>query len=275
METRVQDDLERAMEKEMFHMLFEENQELRKTVNKLMEQQSSVGSWSNLRCQGMVVEDHIHHHLHHLGATVRNQMEFKHTPNGTRIPSGPPPAPIREVPAFPFPEWTYLQETYENTDYRGPCIRCPWGTRCKLQGCRVNYFQDIGIEGIQSRGGEQLRDKGSRGGMHSRQELQGCPKEPGGGKESRQVQRDGVEKDLSTRELVLTMKERWLSQEMGEFKQVLQRYSRAEGGNRLSSSYWQEPFGQGQGSRGREELHKVIGRLSTTVYTMVIGRRSR
>ena len=243
--TKVQDDLERAMEKEVFNMLFEENQELRKTVNKLMEQQSSVGSWSEISGDGGR-GPHPPPPPPPQSASPEcggGQREERYTPNGTKVPPGPPPVPIKEVPAFPFPEWTYLQKVYEGADQRGPC-KMSMGDTMRAQRNEEGLHPGYWDRGIQSRGGE----KGLRGGVHPRQGVQERSAEPGGGMESRHA-RGGLQDDLQIREDMVKMREKWLSEEMAEFKQVLHRYSKEQGGNRLSANYWQVPFGETQNNQ--------------------------
>ena len=49
---------------------------------------------------------------------------------------------------------------------------------------------------------------------------------------------------------MVKIKEKWLSEEVTELKQVLKQYAKGESGNRLSSEYWEEPFSR---STKREE----------------------
>eukprot|EP00438_Fugacium_kawagutii_P033247 Skav228431 [mRNA] locus=scaffold1325:416500:425994:- [translate_table: standard] len=114
--SRVSDDLQRALEREMVNQLHEQNVQLKAEIEQLKKQQGttpgSMGSWSEVTAVG----SHGH------SATFRDDRgadgsspkmkrvslppEARYTPGGTRVPDGEPPDEVGadRVPPCPPPE---------------------------------------------------------------------------------------------------------------------------------------------------------------------------
>ena len=78
------DDLQREVEKEVVRTLQEENEQLRRKMQELMqkmEEKSGNSDWSEVSAGSP---------RHRKGAADRRE-EVRYTPNGTQVPTGPPP----------------------------------------------------------------------------------------------------------------------------------------------------------------------------------------
>ena len=96
------DDLQREVEKEVVRTLQEENEQLRRKMQELMqkmEDKSGNSDWSEVSAGSP---------RHRKGAADRRE-EVRYTPNGTQVPTGPPPVTMEvdrpPVPPWPFPDW--------------------------------------------------------------------------------------------------------------------------------------------------------------------------
>ena len=111
LDPRVQDDLERAMEKEVFMQLHEENLKLKSEIEKLQQQTKNGNSsgWSEV---SMGTETRGPP----MGEAAEERARF--TPNGTRVPSGPPPGDEDEI-WKKIPPWPL--GNYEKVEMDEPC----------------------------------------------------------------------------------------------------------------------------------------------------------
>eukprot|EP00434_Breviolum_minutum_P012623 symbB.v1.2.011127.t1/scaffold732.1/size241626/1 len=103
------DDLQREVEKEVVRTLQEENEQLRRKMQELMqkmEEKSGNSDWSEVSAGSPRLRK---------GAADRRE-EVRYTPNGTQVPTGPPPVTMEgdrpPVPPWPFPDW----EVYEKDE---------------------------------------------------------------------------------------------------------------------------------------------------------------
>ena len=134
---RHEDGLQREVEKEMVKMLQDENEKLRHQMTELMkkmEARSGKSEWSEVTVEspGPRKEDQV-------------RMERpRYTPNGTKVPEGPPPLEcgrqLPPVPPWPFPEW----EIYEK-DEGGR------GKRMELESMEWELHRGIPGGGMKSR----------------------------------------------------------------------------------------------------------------------------
>ncbi len=112
MDPRVQDELERAMEKEVFTQLHEENVRLKPEIEKLQQKTKQSGNssgWSEVSIGNETGGSH--------GKEMREE-NARYTPNGARVPGGPPPEDMEEiwkkVPPWPLGD-------YEQVEMSAPC----------------------------------------------------------------------------------------------------------------------------------------------------------
>ena len=93
-----EDSLQREVEKEMVKVLQEENEHLRHQMAELMkkmEMRSGKSEWSEVTAESPRLKREL---------PSKKEMA-RYTPNGTRVPEGPPPVECgRELPPVP-PEW--------------------------------------------------------------------------------------------------------------------------------------------------------------------------
>ena len=143
------------------------------------------------------------------------------TPNGTKVPRGPPPE-VQEVSQMP--EWPF--EMYE----------------------KVKMDEAMKWLGQPTPPVAELRHGGHGGGMDSRRPHKEC----GGGTRSRHGDCDGGTRSRSGERAMTAMEARtmWLEREMSLLKQAMERGMRSQ--PRLQSEYWQQavwreerPLGQG------------------------------
>ena len=102
---RAQDDLERAMEKEVFMQFQDENMRLREELTKMQHMQVESGQQSVWSAVSEPPKREV-------------DDELRFTPNGTRVPDGPPPMDLTEK-AEMIPPWPL--GSYEKVEMTGPC----------------------------------------------------------------------------------------------------------------------------------------------------------
>ena len=232
------DELQRSLEEEMVFRLHEENMKLKAEVKRLqeIEGQQSASSWSEVS-----PGEADRREVPPPPPGVKGWDEIRYTPNGTRIPSGPPPtAEDCEELWKRLPRWPL--ESYDHEKGHQPC-----GARLGMAEVRMRD-QDRRAENALSHGGAQ-------GGMDSRQErshlFQGC----GGGNQSRQehqVQVDvsGARGDCRATDVMSAAQAKavWLERELASLQQLLHDQHSSQG---MGGSYWTKPVGRWSG----EVLH--------------------
>ena len=229
--------LERALEKELVSKLHDENQRLKKELEEMQLRQRvqnsrvTPSSWSAVtpdddggipgppppRSRSPVPRNHD-----------GRGDGLKYTPNGTRVPDGPPPGPsvLPDLPAWPFGD-------YETCEAWAPCLM-------SMGSCWKGPLQ----------AGDQ------RGGMQSRQELQGGYKDLGHGVQSRQEHQDrfqGSRDGMYSRQgeghsevmSAAAARAAWLERELKQLQTALTQEGNRPGQQRLSGAYWSERFQKG------------------------------
>ena len=230
--------LERALEKELVSKLHSENQRLKKELEEMQLRQRvqssrvTPSSWSAVtpEDEGGIPPPPPRRSR---SPVRRGQCGLgdvaKYTPNGTRVPDGPPPSgssTLPDLPAWPF-------GNYESCEAWAPCLM-------SMGSCWKGPLQD----------GNQ------RGGMHSRQELQGGHKDVGHGVQSRQGHQDGfqVPRDgMQSRQgeghgevmSAAAARAAWLERELRQLQTALDQEGSRTGYPRLSGAYWSERFQKG------------------------------
>ena len=252
LDPRVQDDLERAMEREVFMQLQEENLQLRSEIEKLQQQTKNGNSsgWSEIS-MGTEARGPPR------GEAAEERVRF--TPNGTRVPPGPPPVDEDEmwvkIPPWPLGE-------YEKVELDAPCSNVfsgyvkglPKGNG-KLHdggdGRGLGARQGRQVQGGFCDGGLDARDlhlghsEVSGGGRQARGERhQGHSEASGGGRSARgSDQREqeqmsaGVGRDALT---AAEAKALWLERELAGLKRALA--GEGQGSAMRASKYWSQPF---------------------------------
>ena len=165
--------LERELEREMVMRLHQENLLLKQEIEVM--QQARVSKATSSSWSAVTPDDGGHLEQRDGGLPVppppqrsrspsrRSRVGdgSKFTPNGTRVPDGPPPQTLPDLPAWPF-------DGYDRTDVKGPCPmslgQCWQGLPC---------------------------DPDPRRGMESRQEGRDRAKELGRGASPRQEHHEG------------------------------------------------------------------------------------
>ena len=224
---RHEDGLQREVEKEMVKMLQDENEKLRHQMTELMkkmEARSGKSEWSEVTVEspGPRKEDQV-------------RMERpRYTPNGTKVPEGPPPLEcgrqLPPVPPWPFPEW----EIYEK-DEGGR------GKRMELESMEWELHRGIPGGGMKSRhevpqGGTSSRHAVPDGGIESRHGRDQGAKGAGYGASSRQ----GEAHPMRTSEVSPAQaREFWLQQEMERLQREMEGH-RLQSGRRWDG-YWKNP----------------------------------
>ena len=224
---RHEDGLQREVEKEMVKMLQDENERLRHQMTELMkkmEARSGKSEWSEVTVEspGPRKEDQV-------------RMERpRYTPNGTKVPEGPPPLEcgrqLPPVPPWPFPEW----EIYEK-DEGGR------GKRMELESMEWELHRGIPGGGMKSRhevpqGGTSSRHAVPDGGIESRHGRDQGAKGVGHGASSRQ----GEAHPMRTSEVSPAQaREFWLQQEMERLQREMEGH-RLQSGRRWDG-YWKNP----------------------------------
>ena len=239
---QTQDDLERAMEKEVFMQLQDENMRLREELTKMQHMQVESGQqsvWSAVsEPPKREVED-----------------ELRFTPNGTRVPDGPPPMDLTEK-AEMIPPWPL--GSYEKVEMTGPCSNVFSGYVQGLPRQKGTLYDEDPGRGSRTRhvlpdGGSRTRHECSDGGSRTRHELlEGgsgtrhvLPEPaglPGDGPRARQAHQEG---DLAKGVVSpAEAKAMWLERELASLRQAIAE----EGKNSTlkTSSYWSQPFVSGK-----------------------------
>ena len=254
LDPRVRDDLERAMEREVFMKLQEENLKLRSEIEKLQQQQSKNGNssgWSEIsmgtEARGLP-----------RGEAVEERVRF--TPNGTRVPPGPPPVDEDEmwvkIPPWPLGE-------YEKVELDAPCSNVFSGyTRGLPKGSGKLYDGGDG-RGLGARQGRQVQggfcDGGlnardlhlghfevSGGGRQARGEChQGHSEASGGGRSARgsdQREQEQMSAGAAGRDALTAAEAKalWLERELAGLKRALA--GEGQGSAMRASKYWSQPF---------------------------------
>ena len=195
------DDLQRSLEEEVVRKLHEENVRLKAEVQRLqVEQHPSTASWSEVSEVPPPPPRSV-------------WDEVRYTPNGTRIPSGPPPSAgeceelWQKLPKWPLDE-------YETVADLRPC-----GATLGMCGMPVSG---------------NLHDRSDGRGMHSRHDRALYSQVPGGGIQSRHGHQEGKE-DVMT---AAQAKAVWLERELASLQQVLNRECSSQV---LRGEYWSAP----------------------------------
>ena len=112
-----QDILERALEREMVSILHKENLQLKEELQAMKERMSST-AWSEVTPSVDVPRPPEGTPPRSGGLRMEEGWEILHTPNGTRVPTGPPPP---EMPPWPF-------HYYEKEEGMADCMKWlgPW-----------------------------------------------------------------------------------------------------------------------------------------------------
>ena len=217
LDARIQDDLERAMEREMFLQLQEENSRLKSELDSVKQghrdgPHSSEWSEVSATAGGSSFED-----------------KARYTPNGTRVPDGPPPVdPEQEMERIQVPPWPL--EAYEFEEVKAPC-----------RNSFTNFLPPMA--GPQ----RKLRDQEYGGGTRSGQGFYegGTRSRQGLYEEERDVQHPPPPE--------WSMRFEW---ELMRLKQRLDEQTDVSG--LRGSEYWSQPFQQMQ-SQGRPPWEQGFG----------------
>ena len=240
--------LERALERELMSQLHGENQRLKKELEEMQLRQRVQSSRVTPSSWSVVTPEDDGGIPAPPPPRSRSPMPrnhdgrgdgLKYTPNGTRVPDGPPPGPsvLPDFPVWPF-------GNYETSAAWAPCLmsmgscwkgplqagdqRGGMQSRQELQG----GYKDLG-HGVQSRQEHQDRFQGSRDGMDSRHGQGGCAGLHEGGIQSRHgVPHQDVMSAAQARAA-------WLERELKSLKEVLETDARNNG--MQQSGYWSNP----------------------------------
>ena len=203
------DGLQRAIEQELFDRLQEENAQLIEGVRRLRSQRksetTSVSQWSEV--SGSQPQPPPLTPARKEERQVLEEERF--TPNGTRIPSGPPPSsPGSEIPSWPL-------DGYERVDVD-------------------RVWKDFGSKVLL--GESSLRDRSPRRGARSSRH-EGCDRGAMGPRQG-QVQQE-TRKGETLAEVLTGVQARalWLERELVSMKAALNRQEVAG----LKSDYWKKP----------------------------------
>ena len=240
--------LERALERELMSQLHGENQRLKKELEEMQLRQRvqssrvTPSSWSAVTPEddGGIPAPPPPRSRSPMPRNHDGRGDgLKYTPNGTRVPDGPPPGPsvLPDFPVWPF-------GNYETSAAWAPCLmsmgscwkgplqagdqRGGMQSRQELQG----GYKDLG-HGVQSRQEHQDRFQGSRDGMDSRHGQGGYAGLHEGGIQSRHgVPHQDVMSAAQARAA-------WLERELKSLKEVLETDARNNG--MQQSGYWSNP----------------------------------
>ena len=234
-----QDSLRRALERGVVEQLHEENVRLNEKVDELMKKLASGQSgsdWSEVTAPRQQSPTRT---------MALNQPRF--TPNGTRVPSGPPPedesqgGELPELPRWPFPlEMHYepVQQTANSRFMQLGSMGMENGRQKEEGSVQLNPAHvnegDLPGHGMQSRqeqvGHQELFGRG----MQSRQGQDGHQEICGPGARSRQ--------ELPHQEVMSAAEARaaWLEREIVSLKQTIEE--EAKGNAFQRSEYWSKPI---------------------------------
>ena len=244
-EGQSEDGLQREVEKEMVKMLQEENEQLRHQMAELMkrmETRSGKSEWSEVTAESP-----------RLKREMPSKTEVaRYTPNGTKVPEGPPVECGRElppVPPWPFPEW----EIYEK-DEGGR------GKRMELESMEWELHQGPPGGGVKSRhevpqGGMGSRHAVPDGGIESRHGRDQGVKGAGHGASSRHGE---VHPTRTSEVSPAQAREFWLQQEMERLQREMESH-RFQSGHRWDG-YWKTPvYRYGDAHPGSDQIREDMG----------------
>ncbi len=239
LDARVQDDLERAMEREMFLQLQEENMRLR----------SELEEANRKKTDGFQSSDWSEVSAGHQPAAMGHSLErILYTPNATRVPDGPPP---EEPEQWQVPPWPL--GAYEVEEVKAPCSNVFTGYQGRGPVRSMELQHEVCRGGPKVRQGDQGRSKECGGGPPVRQEHQGRSNEFGGGPRVRHVHqepvkeygggpraRHGSQEEEEQWQTPTEVRARWLEKELMSLRQRLDE--QAQGNATRNSEYWSRPF---------------------------------
>ena len=229
------DSFQRALEVEMMTQLHEENMKLKQMLSKVQQSKgtgtTSTSEWSEVSGGG---GDKIAPPLEQ-SSGWKDRIMF--TPNGTRVPSNPPPLDrqcpvgLPELPPWPVSLWSEYEREKDN--HKGFKRLGPEPYRPKAE------WTDLPPErlggGTRSRHGAQEGDKVCGRGTSSRHCGDGDFKEPGRGIDSRQ----GLPHQDSEVRTPAEARELWLQREVEQLQQALEREKKKSGPS--WGAYWDQP----------------------------------
>ena len=216
----VQDELERDLEREVVKQLHEENVKLKKKLQELEEKERSAGSgWSEVTAGDETPRPPPPPNTRRTtGESLRLDEVWevsRWTPNGTRVPPGPPPELVPQVPDWPFDiyEKDEREEAMKWLGQPAPPVR---------EGLFPNGY------------GGGMDSRWQRGEVEGGVEPRLHPEECRRGMESRRVV-DEAAMPMTAVEARTT----WLERELAMMKRVMERESSLQ--QRLRADYWQLP----------------------------------
>lgn len=243
-EEMMDDHLQRLLEREVVEKLHQENLYLKEQVDKLLIESRAGTSWSEVSSRDKVSSGGMSRRSRSPLPRPPMSGDVQYTPQGTRIPTGPPPRTPTCSPQPPprLPAWPFGKEDYERHDDQGPCLR-RWGSE-------IAPVRDLhhGRQGGGTRSRQGLWD----GGTSSRHGLCGR----GTGSRQELYHEDGGELTPAQARM------KWLEREVAALKEAMSTQS--NGGHGVSSRYW-EPFQrsqQGSSENARRTLLEEGQRLA-------------
>ena len=203
------DSLQRALEKEMMNQLHEENMKLKQMLSRLQQSKgtgtTSASEWSEVSDGKEEPQRGIH------GSLEVKKERIMFTPNGTRVPSQPPPmdrvGPVEmpELPPWPVDLWKDYEKDIGDRKRFKRLGGEPYGPSRELQDLPPEHLGR---------------------GMDSRQEYQGSRQVSGRGASSRQeVCHQEVEGSFGVPQID---RERWLLRELAQLQQALDSEKRSK-----------------------------------------------
>ena len=231
------DSLQRALEKEMMNQLHEENMKLKQMLSRLQQSKgtgtTSASEWSEVSDGKEEQQRGLH------GSREVKKERIMFTPNGTRVPSQPPPmdrvghVEMPELPPWPVDLWK---------DYE------------KDIGDRKRFKRLGGEPYRPSRELQDLPPEHLGHGMDSRQEHQGSRQVSGRGTSSRQeVRHQEFEGSLGVPQMD---RERWLLRELAQLQQALDSEKRSKVRWRVDEDghFRQVPLGRAEHQGHQEQV---------------------
>ena len=216
----VQDELERDLEREVVRQLHEENVKLKQKLQELEEKERSAGSgWSEVTAGEETPRPPPPPTTRRpTGESFRLDEVWevsRWTPNGTKVPPGPPPEPVPQVPDWPFD----IYETVERDE------------AMKWLGQPAPPVREGLFPGGRSGGRDSRWQHGEcGGGVEPRLHLEECRR----GMECRRAAGDAT-MPMTAVEARTT----WLERELAMMKRVMEREASLQ--QRLRADYWQQP----------------------------------
>ena len=239
-EREAQEALQRVLERGVVEQLHEENARLSEKVNDLLRRLANGNSssgWSEVTARD---EEKGHGREKSPSRRMRNDDDLRYTPNGTQVPSGPPPdeessQQLPDLPVWPFPR----ESPYEMAPQS-------WTHRFMQLGAEeVKLHQEGFGHGMESRHGRVEPAALPEGGIDSRRGQGGCAVLLEGGIHSRQ---EVLHQDVMS---AAQARAAWLERELKSLKEVLETDVRNKGIQQ--SGYWSNPVWRwDQEDRGRD-----------------------